>query len=182
MASVVGRQLSQRVGQRWILASAVALLTGVAGCGGSSSEASPPAVGAAFADRALAVCHSALEQKRAWQPFPIADFDPGHPDAAKLAGVAEWLDGQVTPTFEGWRDGLRALGEPPSGQDAWAKALSRIDRVVQLNAAQAAAARGGNTGAFARATEELRAVQPDLQEAAEAAGVPGCAEVHGTSS
>lgn len=179
MAGMIGGTSSRRVRRGLIFASAVALIAGVAGCGGDSSEASPPAVGSAFADRALAVCRTALEQKRAWQPFPVADFDPRHPDAAKLAGVAVWLDGQVTPTFEGWRDGLQALGEPPSGRAAWDETVADVVRVAQLNAAQIDAARRGDAEAFAQATEELRALQPGLQEAAEAAGVPRCADVHG---
>ncbi len=175
---MVGRNARRRSRQGSILVGAGVVVAWVAGCGGSSSETAAPAVGSTFADRALTVCRAALEHKRAWQPFPITGFDPGHPDAAKLAGVAAWLEGQVTPTFEGWRDDLRALGEPPSGRVAWDATVADIGRVVQLNAAQVDAARSGDADAFARATEGLRALQPELRTAAEDAGVATCAEVH----
>jgi len=153
----------------------LAVVLALAGCGGS--PASPP-VGATFAAQAIAVCSAASASKEAWQPFPVAAFDPDNPDPALLGDVAPWLDGVVAPTFEGWRDGLVALGDPPSGAGEWADVLSAVNVIVDANEDQIAAALAGDAPAFAAATTVLRKAQPVLVAATEAAGVEACAEVH----
>ena len=64
-----------------------ALLTFVACTNGSDA----PAVGAAFAKRAVAVCNDARALKDAEGPFPYPDFNPTDPDPAKFPGVADAL-------------------------------------------------------------------------------------------
>ena len=107
-----------------------------------------------------------------------AAFDPTQPDPSAFPQVASWLEDEVTPTFEGWLSGLEALGDLPSGQPAWDDTLAAVRRIVDGNEAQVEAARAGDADAFVAATQDLRAAQPDLEAATEAAGIPGCAEVH----
>jgi hypothetical protein len=152
-------------------------VVGFAGCGASPATS---AVGDGFAARAVAVCSAALESKAAWKPFPLVAFDPNDPDPEALGDAAPWLAEVVAPTFEGWRDGLRALGDPPSGQAAWTDLVVAVDSIVAGNEDQIEAALAGDPAAFARATAALQAAQPVLVAAAAAAGVPSCAEVHGS--
>jgi hypothetical protein len=135
-------------------------------------------VGAAFADRALAACAAALEQKQTWPPFPYSDFDPEHPDAGKLPKVGSWLKEGADVTFTAWLASLQALGQPPSGREAWASVLTSVEHIKELNSEQIAAAGRGDTQAFARATADLGAEQPKLVRATDAAGVSACADVH----
>lgn len=152
-------------------------IMGLAACGATSATAG---VGDAFAARAVAICSAALESKAAWRPFPLAAFDPNHPDREKLKDAAPWLAEVVAPTFQDWRDGLVALGDPSNGRAAWTEVLAAVDTIVIGNERQIEAALAGDPAAFARATSTLQAAQPVLIAAAAAAGVPSCAEVHGS--
>ena len=64
-----------------------ALVTFVACSNGSDG----PAVGTAFASRAVAACNDAKALKDAEGPFPYPDFNPTDPDPAKFPGVADAL-------------------------------------------------------------------------------------------
>ncbi len=147
-------------------------------CGSGLSSQAPPGVGQAFAARATAVCQRALEAKQAWSAFPASNFDPTHPDPSAFPEVAVWLEDQVAPTFTAWLDGLRALGVPPTGSQAWNDVLAAVEKIVQLNADQVAAAKAGNTEAFVAATNGLEETQIELERATAAAGVATCADVH----
>lgn len=138
----------------------------------------PPAVGEAFAARATAVCDQALESKRAWSKFPVSGFDPAHPNKSALPEVAVWLEEQVAPTFEAWLDGLRALGVPPTGGDAWSDVLTAVARIVRGNADEITAAKAGDPKRFVAARDGLIETQTQLERATAAAGVPNCADVH----
>jgi hypothetical protein len=156
----------------------LAFLSSLVACGGGSGSEAASGVGNVFAQCALAACHAALEDKQAWKPFPVRDFNPSQPDASKFPEVAAWLEGEVTPTFERWRDDLVALGDPPSGQAAWIDTLAAVEKIVQLNADQIAAAKSGDTQGWNSATQGLGSTQTDLVAATEAAGIAACAEVH----
>jgi hypothetical protein len=147
-------------------------------CSSDTSTQASPAVGQAFAARATAVCQSALESKQGWSAFPVPDFDPTHPDPSAFPEVAVWLEDQVTPTFEAWLGGLRALGSPPTGRQAWIDVIAAVERIVRGNEDQVAAAKAGDTEAFVAATDDLRSTQIELERATAAAGVTRCAEVH----
>ena len=54
----------------------------------ASATGAGAGVGEPFAARATAVCEVALEAKRAWEKFPVADFDPGRPDSSAFPQVA----------------------------------------------------------------------------------------------
>jgi hypothetical protein len=157
------------------LGSSISLLTA---CSGGATTQSPPAIGQAFAAHAAAVCQRAVEAKQAWSAFPVPDFDPTRPDPSGFPKVAVWLQDQVAPTFDAWLDGLRALGEPPTGRRAWSDLLAAVEKIVQLNSDQVAAAKAGNTSRFIAAADGLEETQVELEQATAAAGVTKCAEVH----
>jgi hypothetical protein len=166
----------------WIAIALVSVCLFV-GCG--SSPGSPPGdsgsvatVGQGFANRALVACASALEHKQTWPPFPVSDFDPKHPEASKLPQVGAWLEEGASVTFTRWLESLKALGQPPTGGDAWADVLTSVERIKELNEQQIAAAGSGDTEAFAQATSDLAAEQARLVRATDAAGVSACADVH----
>jgi hypothetical protein len=76
----------------------VLLALGMAACGSGTAGSSPPAVGAAFASRTVAVCHAAFAQKKA-VPFPYPDFNPTQPDTSKLPGVARYEATNTVPAY-----------------------------------------------------------------------------------
>ena len=133
MSPSTTRQLADRLSVVISILVVVAFTSSLVVCGSGSGSDTTSGVGSAFAQRALAACHAALEDKQAWRPFPVPDFNPSQPDASKFPEVAAWLDGEVTPTFEKWRDDLVALGDPPSGQAAWNDTLCgrREDRPAE---------------------------------------------------
>jgi hypothetical protein len=135
-------------------------------------------IGSDLAARATSVCEAAIASKQAWAAFPIPSFDPTHPAASALPQVATWLQDEVSPTFDTWLSDLRALGTPGTGKEPWSRVLAAVERIVELNAAQVAAAKSGDSSAFATATNDLRASQVELEAATAAAGVPKCADVH----
>jgi hypothetical protein len=155
----------------------VVLAITLAGCS-DSKPAATQGVGGVFATKALSVCESAQKSKDGWSAFPVSNFDPSEPHAQDLPEVAVWLEQEVAPTFDAWRDGLTALGTPPTGREAWAKVLTAVTHIANLNASQVDAAKEEDTDAFAKATEALGEAQPELERAAAEAGVAKCAEVH----
>jgi hypothetical protein len=60
----------------------VAFTSSLVACNSGSGNDTTSGVGDAIAQRALAACHAALEDKQAWQPFPVPDFNPSQPDAS----------------------------------------------------------------------------------------------------
>ena len=92
--------------------------------------------------------------------------------------MAAWLEGEVAPTFEAWLEGLTSLGTPPSGQGSWTDVLTAVGTIVELNADQAMAANNDDVEGFVEAKDGLEAIQPELERATAAAGVPTCADVH----
>lgn len=152
----------------------------LAGCGSDSESPATQGegVGSAFAAKALSVCASAQKSKDGWSPFPVSSFDPEAPTAQDLPEVAVWLEKEVAPTFSAWREGLTALGTPPTGQKAWTDVIAAVTRIERLNATQVEAAKKQDTDAFAQATKALGEVQPELERATTEAGVAKCADVH----
>jgi hypothetical protein len=100
-------------------------------------------VGAAFARRAVSACNDAKALKDAQGPFPYPDFNPTEPDPTKFPGVADALM-KTDVTFTTWLEEMRALGEPPSGNEAWAALLDAIKAHVRINRDQINAAREGH--------------------------------------
>lgn len=150
-----------------------AMVLPLVGCSSGDHDAG---VGPTFAKRAVAVCREAREMKDAEGPFPYPDFNPTNPDVSKFPGVADALE-ETDATFTTWLDGMRALGEPPSGRDAWADLLDGIATHVRVNRDQIDAAREGDAERFAADYDEGVATQANVLDAATAAGVSECAEV-----
>ncbi len=148
----------------------------MAACSSETAPVSPPAVGAAFRTRAVAVCNAALAQKKAEGPFPYPDFNPTQPDPSKLPLIAPFLAKTAT-TFQTWLNEMQALGQPPSGQAPWADLVGAVSSHARIATEQAAAARSGDIQTFTKDYYEGTKTQGVLLSAADAAGVPECAAV-----
>ena len=160
------------------VAALVVSISAFTACSSEPEDQTSSGVGDPFAARATSVCQTALGSKQAWSAFPASDFDLNQPDPTAFPEVAAWLEDEVAPTFEGWLDGLTTLGTPPSGGESWSEVLSAVDTIVELNADQVSAAKGGDVEGFVEAKDGLEAIQPELERATAAAGVPTCADVH----
>ena len=156
------------------LGVALSVVLSLVGCGGTPATVG---VDGAFASRVLAICATTEASKQAWAPFPAGSFDPTKPDPAKLASVGAWLESEVAPTFVAWRDQVVAAGSPASGQAAWDPVVTGLEGTVSLNAEQIAAAKAGDTDAFASATRRLQADHAAFVAATRAAGVAACGDI-----
>ena len=152
------------------------LIIAATACGGSAGSSHRDALDAGFARRAAAVCRSALADKRAEGPFPYPDFNPTQPDPARLADVADFL-GKTATTFATWHERMLTLGEPRRGAEAWHRLLGAINTHVVLTRDQIDAARTGDASRFAEDYARGVDTQDRLLAAANAAGVPRCADV-----
>ena len=113
----------------------------LAGCSDSGSAAKHgEGVGEAFATQALSVCASAQKSKDGWSAARSRTPTPA-PETSDLPEVAVWLEEEVAPTFDAWRDELTALGTPPTGREAWAEVLTAVTRIADLNTSQVDAAK-----------------------------------------
>ena len=148
---------------------------GMCACGGAAAG-SPPAVGALFASRAVTVCHAAYVQKKA-VPFPYPTLDPIQPDPSTFPGIARYEAAHTVPAYKTWLDNMQALGQPPTGQVAWADLLAAIGSHLRSASEQQAAAQRGDVQTFVKDYYEGAKTQDDLLSAANAAGVPECAAV-----
>ena len=157
-----------------IIVACVVSLAAV-GCGGGGTP-SAPAVGAAFAAKASALCETAAAAKRAQGSFPDAAFDPRKPDVAKLPAVAAFI-AEGGAIYATWLQGMQALGAPSSGRDVWTKLLAEIAVQRELHEHQQAAALRGDTAAFTHDFERGQTSVTDLRHAAGAAGLPACGKV-----
>ena len=156
---------------------AVIMVMGLAtACSGDTSSEQQPDVGDAFATKAVAVCNAALAQKKAQGPFPYPDFNPTAPDPSKLPLIAPFL-AETAVTFQTWLSEMKALGQPPSGQEAWGDLVSAVASHARIATEQAAAAKSGDIETFKSDYHEGTDTQDVLLSAANAAGVPECAAV-----
>jgi hypothetical protein len=153
------------------------LVLAVGGCGGTADTGqATAALGDEFAARATAVCQTAHDRKQAQGSFADPDFNPTKPDPAKLVAVAAFID-RGTTIYAAWLHDMRALGSPPSGQEAWNDVLAAIDAQLQQHKHQHAAALAGDTKTFAEDFERGARARAAMQRAAKAAGLPACAAV-----
>jgi hypothetical protein len=153
----------------------VVLVLGGGACGGSSSQTSgPPVLGAAFQKKALAVCHAIAAEKQAQGPFPYPDFNPTQPDPADFPRIAQY-EVETVKRFTTWQREMRALGQPPSGQAAWAALVRTVNSHVHVIIDQQAAAQRGDSEAFTKTYQEGSKATADELRAADNAGIPGCA-------
>jgi hypothetical protein len=160
---------SRRLASRLVVAL---LAVASAGCGGSGSS-SRPAVGNAFQSKATTVCAKALAQKRAQGPFPYPHFNPTRPDRSKFPGIAR-VEAKTVTIYETWLRDMRALGQPQKGRPAWAATVRALSRNGQIIADQQVAARQGDSHIFTKDYYDGNKAQHDLENAANAAGLPRC--------
>jgi hypothetical protein len=171
------------VTQRWRIehrvVPAIALVVlGAAACGSGSGHGSSAILGKAFQARAVAVCRSALTQKKALGPFPYPDFNPTRPDLSKLPPIAR-LEARTVSIFETWQHKMLALGQPPSGQAEWADVMKALGSHVRIIVEQQAAAQRGDAKTFTKDYYEGNTAQDEMERASDAAGVPVCATAAG---
>jgi hypothetical protein len=158
---------------------AVLLTLGMIACGNDAADSShPPAVGAAFASKADALCKDALAQKNAQGPFPYPDFNPTQPDLSLLPSIAQ-SEAKTVTIFETWLPEMEALGQPPTGQAAWADVLTALRSHLRIIVEQQAAALRSDGQTFTKDYYEGNTAQDEMVHAADAAGVPVCATAAG---
>ena len=164
----------RRIGRGPVLAIGLLVLVS-SGCGGGAGHGSRPAVlGKAFQSRALAVCRAALTQKRARGAFPYPDFNPTQPDLSKLPSIGR-LEAKTVKIYETWLRRMRALGQPATGQAAWADVVRALGTNGRIIADQQVAAQRVDGPTFTRDYYDGNKAQQGLERAAKAAGVPVCA-------
>jgi hypothetical protein len=152
----------------------LAIVLVVLGNAACRSGSGPPVLGAAFQSKALAVCDAALARKKAQGPFPYPDFNPTQPDLSKLPGIAQFEAKTVT-IYKTWLREMSALGQPPTGQAAWADVLSALRSHVGIIVEQQAAAQRGDGPTLTKDYDEGNTAQDEMRRAADDADVPDCA-------
>jgi hypothetical protein len=148
---------------------AIVLAIGTVACSSGS-----PVLGTAFQGRAVAVCESALAQKKAQGPFPYPDFNPTQPDLSKLPEIAQF-EAKTVEIYQTWMREMQALGQPPTGQAEWADLLRALGSHVRIIVEQQAAAARSDGQTFTKDYDEGNKAQEDMVRASDAAGVPLCA-------
>ena len=154
-----------------LVAVAFVVLAG-AGCGGGSENRH--VLGQAFENRAASVCDAALAQKKGQGAFPYPKFNPTRPDGSKLPGIARF-EAETVNIYKRWLRKMTALGQPPTGQAAWADVLTALQAHVGIIVEQQAAAERGDSGTFTKDYYEGNKAQDEMVTATNAAGIPVCA-------
>jgi hypothetical protein len=134
----------------------------------------PPVLGEAFRSKVVTVCQHALDAKKAQGPFPFPDFNPTRPDPRKLPMIASFEAGTVS-IYQRWMHDMLALGQPASGRTEWADLLKALRGHVRVIEEQQAAAERGDTQTFTKDYYAGNRIQQDMEQEADAAGVPVCA-------
>jgi hypothetical protein len=155
------------------LVVAIVLALGTVACKSGS-----PVLGSAFQTKAVAVCESALAQKKALGPFPYPDFNPTQPDLSKLPNIAQ-SEAKTVEIFQTWMREMQALGQPPTGQAEWAAVLKALESHVRIIVEQQAAAAHSDGQTFTKDYYEGNKAQEEMVRASDAAGVSICATAAG---
>lgn len=143
--------------------------------GSAACSSGPPVLGEAFQSRAVSVCKGALAQKNAQGPFPFPDFNPTKPDLSKLPAIAT-SEAKTVTIYQTWLSKMQGLGRPPTGQAAWADVMKALESHVRIIEEQQAAAQDGDSQTFSKDYNEGNKAQDEMEKAADAAGVPVCAD------
>lgn len=152
----------------------VMLMAASAGCGsepadtpGAANETTPDA---AFVKRAEVVCAQYVTYNRA-HDFRMAGFNRFDPDEELLPKVADVID--RNPSFHTLVPGLRALGEPKTGADAWDVVLADLEKGAKLTLQQVASAREADAAAFVRYENQITTNSTALHLDLQKSGLPG---------
>jgi hypothetical protein len=118
-----------------------------------------PAANDAFIARANGLCQRAAAGLAALPPFPLASFDPLHPDPSALPTVAAFFTGAGDPRaiLRALDSDLRALGRPAGDRGVWRAALGALDRELIVMDEQDRAALGANVSAFVQSVHHSAA-------------------------
>jgi hypothetical protein len=154
----------------------------LAGCATSSPQAAPaPPTGAhgAFVASVTEVCQRAVDAHRG-HDFPVAGFDPLHPDPNQLPAVGDYF-----ASYGGLPETDRAMHAlRPSAPDtaAWAAVLTLVDQVTANARSQIRAARARDVATFVATVRTAQSLTDRLNAAAERLGLgpdSACAQVFG---
>jgi hypothetical protein len=159
----------------WPWISVLILTIACAGCGHAEADSAGEPVPSTFAADAVTVCAAAADQMDEQGPFPYPSFNPTDPDWDRYPGVADYL-AQTPPLFKAWEHQMRALGQPSTGVRAWNHLLDAIHAHVALSEEQHRSAVDHDSTTFTRDFQAGRTTQDALKQAADAAGVPSCAD------
>ena len=132
-----------------------------AGCGSGSKP-----LDAAFRAKVNAVCQQAIDDKQG-HAFPLANFDPRHPQAAELPAVGAYFaaygDAQLIV------DRLAALGEPARDSARWDHLRSLVDQASSNALLQQRVAKARDVAGFEHTLDvaqslgkQIRKLGPDL--------------------
>jgi hypothetical protein len=113
-------------------------------------------------------------RKKEKGPFPFPDFNPTKPDLSNLPAIAT-SEAKTVTIFEAWPAKMQALGQPPTGQAAWADVMRALESHVRIIEEQQAAAENSDGQTFTKDYYEGHKAQDQMEKAADAAGIPVCA-------
>lgn len=134
-----------------VLAIAVSAGAVCAACGGAGSQSGAqsrtPRLESSFITRANALCAPPLAVQRA-HPFPLASFDPEHPQPDALPTVGTYFRryGAASDVAAG----LVALGSPVHAAADWQRMITMVKAVARNASAQNSAAEQHDASEFTR--------------------------------
>jgi hypothetical protein len=149
------------------MTAALCLLSfpGLAGCAGTS-HSDQFALGrtprSAFIVSVEAVCQRAVKAHDG-HDFPLAQFDPLHPDPSQLPAVGDYFAryGQLPETVTALHD----LTPPAADAAAWTSMLGLADRLTAVARRQIAAARDRNVSAFVSTVRTVKRLKGHIDAA-----------------
>jgi hypothetical protein len=148
---------------------------GGAGLAGLPGSAPVPAAGRPVLRRAGAACRATARQLAALPPFPFSDFDPLHPDTARLPAVGHFFTGPGDP-----RPALRSLVarlaalHPPGLAGPWRALVGARRADLGVRNAQDRAALAADAAAFVASVRATHRVTRRLDLTALVAGAGDC--------
>ncbi|HEY8774525.1 MAG TPA: hypothetical protein VIM05_08155 [Gaiellaceae bacterium] len=161
-----------------VLATIASLVLAHTASGGSTHRSAAPAFGPTFSTKVIALCKSALAEKKAEPPFPFPTFNPTKPDVSKLQAIGRY-EARGVQIFRTWVRGMLALGPPPRGRKQWVALLEPLSAHLRIIIDQQAAALRRDGAAFTRDYYAGDKAQSEMVRASNAAGVPVCATAAG---
>ena len=135
-----------------------------------------PTADANLLARADHICTRASRQLAALPPFPVANFDPLHPDPALLPQVGAFFTGpgDPRPIFQTLNTQLRALGQPPAGRGGWRRMLHARGAELRVINEQDRAALAGDAPAFLHSVRDSTSVFRQIAITATVVGTTRC--------
>jgi hypothetical protein len=165
---------------RWPGWLTAAIVCASCGSGSHPTAASPaPAGQAAFTASVERACATAVRQHTG-HPFPVASFDPEHPQPDVLPQVGDYLARYGNPGAV--ITALHALTPPAGITTQWENLLRLLDQAAANAHHQITAARTRDVSGFARTAVTARQLSSQINAAASAIGLSkasSCEQVFG---